>query len=94
MTNDDRDWRASPIVHVYTESDQVRIVGAVKGDLLYAIAMAMGKGTGQGGLLLTNLVRYPVIVERKDYENEWQFLTLPAISPVPKAISGIHKERV
>lgn len=88
MNNDDRDWRALPVVHVYTESDRVRIVGTVEGlgDLLYAISMAMGKGTGHSGLVLSNSVRYQVTVERKDYESEWRFLTVPAISPDPQTI--------
>ena len=91
MTNDDRDWQALPVLHVYTESDRVRIVGTVEGlgDLLYAIAMAMGKRTGHGSLLLSNSVRYPVIVERKDLESEWRFLTTPAISPAPQT-AGPH----
>ncbi|NJM66897.1 MAG: hypothetical protein HC851_15135 [Acaryochloris sp. RU_4_1] len=88
MSDDDRDWRSLPIVHLYAESDRVRIVGTVEGlgDLLYAIATAMGKGSGLGGLLLSNSVRYPVIVERKDHESEWRSLNVPAINPPPNEI--------
>ena len=81
MSNDDRDWGALPVVQIYTKSGGLRVVGTVEGlgKLLYAIAMAMGKGTGTGDLLLSNSSRYPVVVERRDQESEWQSIALPEL---------------
>lgn len=73
MSNDDRDWRALPVVHIYLEQGRLRIVGTTDGlgDLLYAIAMAMGKGTGTAELIQSNASVFSVHVECMNLESEW-----------------------
>ncbi|BDM83564.1 hypothetical protein [Acaryochloris marina] len=85
MNNDDRDWRALPVVQIYTKAGGLRVAGTVEGlgNLLYAIAMAMGKGTGTSDLLLSNSARYTLTVERLDYESEWQAIALPPLNRTP-----------
>lgn len=85
MNNDDRDWRALPVVQIYTNSGGLRVAGTVEGlgNLLYAIAMAMGNGTGTSDLLLSNSARYSLTVERLDYESEWQAIALPPLNRTP-----------
>ena len=85
MNNDDQDWRALPVVQIYTKSGGLRVAGTVEGlgNLLYAIAMAMGKGTGTSDLLLSNSARYTLTVEKLDYESEWQAIALPPLNRTP-----------
>lgn len=84
-SNDDQDWRALPVVQIYTKSGGLRVAGTVEGlgNLLYAIGMAMGKGTGTSDLLLSNSARYTLTVERLDYESEWQAIALPPLNRTP-----------
>ena len=84
-SNDDRDWRALPVVQIYMKSGGLRVAGTVEGlgNLLYAIGIALGKGTGTSDLLLSNSARYSVTVERLDYESEWQAIALPPLNRTP-----------
>lgn len=85
MSNDDRDWQALPVVQIYTKSGGLHVAGTVEGlgNLLYAIAIAMGKGTGTSDLLLSNSARYSLTVQRLDLESEWQAIALPPLNRTP-----------
>lgn len=84
-SNDDQDWRALPVVQIYTKAGGLRVAGTVEGlgNLLYAIGIALGKGTGTSDLLLSNSARYTLTVQRLDYESEWQAIALPPLNRTP-----------
>lgn len=81
--NDDQDWQGLPVLQVYVQSGGLRIVGTVDGlgDLLNAIARAMGKGNNSVELLSSESNVYPVMVERRDLASEWTNLPPSVLGP-------------
>lgn len=74
MTDDDCDWSNLPVLQVTEVSSGLQILGTVDGlgDLLCAIATAMGKGTGTAEMLSPESEVYAVTVKRQDLATEWQ----------------------
>lgn len=83
--NDDRDWQGLPVLQVFCQSGGLRIVGTVDGlgDLLTAIARAMGQGNSSVELLSSDSEVYPVMVDRRDLASEWDNLPPPVLNPEP-----------
>lgn len=85
IDDDDRDWQGIPVLQVFVQEGGLRIIGTVDGlgDLLTAIARAMGKGISSVEVVSSDSDVYPVMVERRDLASEWNHLPPSNINPGP-----------